>query len=68
MALRRVGQHNARRSTDDSAARQRQQVRLAGLYSHTSPEEAADMVQRVLGFFRAYCRRGESNGESEPDE
>lgn len=51
-----------RNASDSGLNRPPQKVSLSDLYSHLSPEEAAECAARVIGFFRAYCGCGEPDG------
>ncbi len=55
-----------RLSSSEVSLRKYQKVSLSDLYSNLPPEAAAESVTRILGFFRAYCGQGQSDGTPHP--
>ena len=51
--------------SNQAAPEKASKVSLIDLYAHLPPEEAHESVHRILGFFRAYCGQGQSDGTSE---
>lgn len=51
--------------SNQAAPKKPTKVSLIDLYAHLPPEEAQESVHRILGFFRAYCGQGQSDGTFE---